>query len=141
MGTNLDLVRAEQEPDSPMSDFVLCPYQFSEPTAGADGASFPAIPTWKRFVTTSIVAIGTVSVPIAIPLDLVNFQNVAIVVPTVSQVRTVSGCGVEGLGYGEIEVAPDYGPDVLNAASVAVIQSIIDARVPDIAFDQLEMGE
>ena len=77
---------ADHQP--PAIDAFLSPeHQYREPTASADGVSFPAVPKVPWFiVATTIIAFGTAPLGRE-AIDPGKFQNLKIVLPATSQVK------------------------------------------------------
>jgi hypothetical protein len=80
---------AEKQP--PAIDLSFSPERrFRDPTAGADGVSFPAVPTLTRLVVaTTIIALGTSSLG-SESIDEKKFQNRKIVFPSATQVKAAT---------------------------------------------------
>ena len=74
------------DPQLPAIDVFLSPeHQYREPTASADGVSFPAVPKVPRFfVATTIIALGTAFLG-SEGIDLKKFEDLKIVLPVASQ--------------------------------------------------------
>lgn len=91
MKIQLDMTKLSDHEQLPTIDvFVRQEHQYPEPTAGADGVTFPPIPTLKWLAgTTSIIAIGTASLTTQ-PIDTNKFQGLTIVLPATSQTRTAT---------------------------------------------------
>ncbi len=82
MNIQMDLNNLTNE--QPVIDaFISTEHQYPEPTAAADGVSFPALPTLKRFViTTTVIALGTTSLTNTQRVDLDQFQGLGLVFPS-----------------------------------------------------------
>ena len=76
MTIQIDITKLQNNEDRPAVPVLLRPeHQFLEPKIGVVGVSFPSFPTFKRIMTTSIIAFGTMTVGsepvnLAKPLDL-----------------------------------------------------------------------
>jgi hypothetical protein len=79
---------ADNQP--PAIDVFLSPeHQYREPSASADGVSFPALPKFAFIIATSIVALGTAS-PGSEAIDVTKFQGLKIVLPSASQAKATT---------------------------------------------------
>ena len=50
-------------------------HQLPEPSARVEGVSFPAIPMLKRALTTSVVAVGTITVGQPQPINIADLRD------------------------------------------------------------------
>ncbi|OFW39796.1 MAG: hypothetical protein A3J28_09090 [Acidobacteria bacterium RIFCSPLOWO2_12_FULL_60_22] len=79
---------ADHEP--PADDGFLSPeHQYREPTASADGVSFPPIPKVAFIIAATIIAFGTAS-PGSEAIDLKRFEDLRIVLPATSQANAAT---------------------------------------------------
>jgi len=75
MNIQLDMTTSEKSQQLPTPDFFLVTaHQYSKPSTAADGVSFPALPIFKKFATTGVIALSTVAVGNE-AVDLAEFQS------------------------------------------------------------------
>ena len=89
MQFHLDITNLAERQELRVNDLFFCQQnQYTEPTAGNDGVSFSGVPFLKRFVvTTSIVALGTVSYAGRHSNVAETFRDLVIVLPDTLQKR------------------------------------------------------
>lgn len=78
MNIQLDMIRFENSEQLRAPD-VVSDHKYSKPSTAADGVTFPALPTLKKFAiaTTGVIALSTVA-PGKPPVDVTRFQGLEI---------------------------------------------------------------